>query len=93
MKQHDYNEDTQREAIDIARELRAKIKEHCEGKTDSGDPEVDAAMVCTYTLNALLVVAYELAAHYGVPSHVLLRAMEINYESFAPSLSDGEQIH
>jgi hypothetical protein len=55
-------------------------------------PKLDEAMVATYTLNALLMAAYEIADRYEIPVGVLLRTVAMNYAALHGE-TDDEPLH
>jgi hypothetical protein len=70
----DFDRDEQEQAIELAREVLTRVAQRRETQEDD-------TMTVTYTLNALLMAAYELALMHSIEPEVLTGAVKRNYAS------------
>lgn len=80
-------------AIELVEKAQAAVREAL--PLDGLSEDEAEALIATYTMNALLINAYTIAAHYDIPPGVLARAVRINYENHlsAQEETDNALIH
>lgn len=84
------------QALGFAQDVRGKVYQLCPendpSRPEGADPhEHRLALASTYTLNALLLAASEIAIEYGVPLALLKGGLMANYEEMeAQYEDDGE---
>jgi hypothetical protein len=86
----DFDPAMQHLALEYAREVRDKLAAKLGSVEDIHERE---ALVATYAMNSLLMVAYEIAYEYDIPVDVMVNTVQINYSNYVTFDPDDTPIH
>jgi hypothetical protein len=84
---HSYNEELHKLASEEAAKVQDRVREFL--KDIEKDPDELEALTATYTLNALLMNAYTIAALFDIPVDVMLYTVKTNYGGY---LQDQQEL-
>jgi hypothetical protein len=81
-----YNEELHKLANAEAAKVQEKVREFL--KETEKDPDELESLTATYTLNALLINAYTIAAIFDIPVDVMLYTVKTNYSVYLQDQQD-----